>query len=302
MRKWIFLLPLIVAACAEKSVNPEAAPSAVNNPSVSETDKTKLPFFMTMPKAMEPVEMVFDSKYDGRKPVNYRKNDKLKMSGSASYSPAALKDIARPAKKLKAQLYVFDLRQESHGFINDKPVTWQAERDWANAELGHEDVIHRERRLLGDLKVGEKIAGTEIKSIETEESLVRSSGHHYVRLTVTDHVRPTDNEVDRFIEAVRDLPESNWVHFHCRAGKGRTTTFMVMYDMLMNAQTDSFDAIIERNTKLSDDYDVMTIPAETDWKYIYQKERAAFVQEFYNYAKANPKGEAQYWSNWGKRK
>ena len=303
MRKWIFLLPFVLAACAEKGVNseqPKAVVAAENQP-VSAEVKNKLPFFMTKPTRTEPVEMVFDTKYDVRKPVNYRKNDSLSLSGSASFSPAALKEIAKPAKKKKAQLYIFDLRQESHGLINDKPVTWQADRDWANADLGHEDVIQRERRLLGDLKVGEKIAGTEIKSIETEESLVRSSGHQYVRLTVTDHVRPTDAEVDRFIEAVRDLPENNWVHFHCRAGKGRTTTFMVMYDMLHNAKADSFEAIIARNTKLSDDYDVMTIPAETDWKYLYQKERAAFIQEFYNYAKANPKGAGQFWSNWGKK-
>jgi protein-tyrosine phosphatase len=304
MRKWIFLLPFVLAACAEKNVTTEPGsantPAAANQPDLADA-KNKIPFFMTKPTRTEPAELVFDTKYDERKPVNYRKNDAMRMSGSASFAPPALKEIAKPAKKKKAQLYVFDLRQESHGLINDKPVTWQADRDWANADLGHEDVIQRERRLLGDLKVGDKIAGVEIKSIETEESLVRSAGHQYVRLTVTDHVRPTDTQVDLFIEAVRDLPENNWVHFHCRAGKGRTTTFMVMYDMLLNAQKDSFDAIIERNTKLSDDYDVMTIPAETDWKYIYQKERAAFIQEFYNYAKANPKGAGQYWSKWGKK-
>ncbi|WP_413557927.1 fused DSP-PTPase phosphatase/NAD kinase-like protein [Bdellovibrio sp. HCB209] len=301
MRKWILLLPLVVAACAEKSVSTD--PANMATPTANATaaaDTNKKPAFEHKPTPMQPVELVFDTKYDGRKPVNYRKNDKLKMSGSASYSPAALKEIARGLKKKKMQLYVFDLRQESHGFINDKPVTWQAERDWANADLGHEDVIHRERRLLGDLKVGEKINGTDIKSIETEESLVRSSGHQYVRLTVTDHVRPTDSMVDRFIEAVQELPENNWVHFHCRAGKGRTTTFMVMYDMLHNAKTDSFEAIIERNTKLSDDYDVMTIPAETDWKYPYQKERAAFIQEFYNYAKAHPMGKDKFWSQWSR--
>jgi protein-tyrosine phosphatase len=253
---------------------------------------------MTRPEPTKPVELVFDSKYDGAKPVNYRKNDKLRMSGSASYSPAALKQIAKPAKKSKLTLYVFDLRQESHGLINDKPVTWQADRDWANADLNHDEAVQRERRLLGDMKVGDRMGNSEIKSIETEESLVRSSGHQYVRLTVTDHVRPVDSEVDRFVEAVRDLPEKNWVHFHCRAGKGRTTTFMVLYDMLNNAKTDSFDAIIKRNTELSDDYDVEKIPAQDDWKYVYQKERAAFVQEFYNYAKANPMGKDVLWSQW----
>lgn len=286
---WILLVGIFAAGCAEKGVsNGSGGPS----PSVAASA------FMTKPQPTEPVEVVFDKKYAGPKAVNYRKSDALRMSGSATPDPKAMKQIAKPVKKDKSALFVFDLRQESHGLINDIPVTWQADRDWANAGLNHEEAVRRERRQLGDLRVGESISGVIIKSIETEESMVRSSGHQYVRLTVTDHVRPTDSEVDLFIEAVRALPERAWVHFHCRAGKGRTTTFMVLYDMLINARVDSFEAIVERNTKLSEDYDVLSIGAESDWKHIYQKERAAFVKEFYNYAKTHPRGEGKLWSQW----
>ncbi|AHZ86420.1 protein tyrosine phosphatase [Bdellovibrio bacteriovorus] len=289
--KKLLLLPVLfaVAACAQKSV------SLTPDKPVS----TKIPFFMTRPQPTTPVELVFDKDHAAPKPMNYRKSDSLRMSGSATFSPKALKEVAKPVKKNKASLYVFDLRQESHGLINDIPVTWYADRDWANADLNHEEAVRRERRLLGDLRVGDKIGTTAIQSIETEESMIRTGGHQYVRLTVTDHVRPVDSEVDRFIESVRALPENAWVHFHCRAGKGRTTTFMVLYDMLKNAKTDSFEEIIKRNTELSNDYDVLTVPAdEKDWKYPYQKERAAFVTEFYNYAKAHPNGEGMLWGEW----
>lgn len=278
---------ILTAGCAEKRVTPG-----------EEARLGKLSFFMTKPQPTEPVELVFDKKYSGAKPENYRKNSDLKISGSATFDVSALKEIKKPLKKNKEVLFVFDLRQESHGLVNDTPVTWQADRDWANADLNHDEAIRRERRLLGDLRVGEKINGVVIKSIETEESMVRSSGHQYVRLTVTDHVRPTDSEVDRFIEAVQALPENAWIHFHCRAGKGRTTTFMVLYDMLVNAKYVSFEEIVKRNTELSNDYDVLSIGEPTDWKYPYQKERADFVREFYNYAKAHPRGEKKLWSEW----
>lgn len=294
MHKMILLvLIFLLAACAEKRVPSETHSLADKVANTS--------FFMTRPQATEPVELVIDKKYIGRKPLHYRANPVLRMSGSASYQPQALKEIAKPVKKKKELLYIFDLRQESHGYINDEPVTWQADRDWANANLTHEEVIRRERRLLGDLKVGDKINGKEIKSIETEESSVRSAGHKYVRLTVTDHVRPTDNEVDRFLEVVRNLPPEAWVHFHCRAGKGRTTTFMILYDILKNASQDSLETINERNMKLSDDYDALAIPADTkDWKYQYQKERAEFIENFYLYAKSNPHLE-KLWTEWSKR-
>lgn len=293
MQKMIWLLPLLVlAACAEKNVASDGQTVA---------DKVaNAQFFMTRPKPTEPVVLVFDTKYNGKKPLNYRADNQLRMSGSASYQPQALREIAKPVKKKKNLLYIFDLRQESHGYINDEPVTWQADRDWANADLSHDEVIRRERRLLGDMKVGDKVDGIEIKSIETEESSVRSAGHNYVRITVTDHVRPTDVEVDRFVETVRHLPAEAWVHFHCRAGKGRTTTFMVMYDILKNAQKDSLAEINERVMKLSNDYDAMAIPEQADWKYVYQKERAEFLTNFYAYAKENPKVE-KLWTEWTKK-
>ncbi|NUN06227.1 MAG: protein tyrosine phosphatase [Bdellovibrio sp.] len=289
---WIILTGAVAAGCAEKGIS---GGSSALSPGISSS------FFMTKPQPTEPVVLVFDKKYAGPKAVNYRKSEALRMSGSATPDPKAMKQIAKPVKKEKSALFVFDLRQESHGLINDIPVTWQADRDWANAGLNHEEAVRRERRQLGDLRVGESIGGVKIKSIETEESMVRSSGHQYVRLTVTDHVRPTDSEVDLFIEAVRALPERAWVHFHCRAGKGRTTTFMVLYDMLVNARVDSFQTIVDRNTKLSEDYDVLTVGEPTDWKHLYQKERAAFVAEFYNYAKEHPRGENKLWSEWVSR-
>lgn len=296
MQKLILLVPILLASlftgCAEKTVSKDAT---------SLSDKVaNTQFFMTRPQPTQPVELVFDKKYQGKKPVNYRADHELRMSGSASYQPQALKEIAKPVKKKKDLLYIFDLRQESHGYINDEPVTWQADRDWSNADLSHEEVLRRERRLLGDMKVGDKIDGVEIKSIETEESSVRSAGHHYVRLTVTDHVRPTDVEVDRFVAAVRDLPPQAWVHFHCRAGKGRTTTFMVLYDILKNSQMDSLATINERVMKLSDDYDALAIPDEKDWKFQYQKERAEFIENFYAYAKENPNLE-KLWTEWTKK-
>lgn len=292
MRIPLILSFMVLAACAEKSISDQAVSGT------AESSSPKLAFFMTKPQPTGPAELIFDKDHAGPKPENYRKNMDLKISGSASFGPKALKEIAKPLKKNKSILCVFDLRQESHGLINDMPVTWYADRDWANADLNHDEAVRRERRLLGDLRVGDKLAGQEIKSIETEESMVRSNGHQYVRLTVTDHVRPVDSEVDRFIQAVRDLPENSWVHFHCRAGKGRTTTFMVLYDMLLSAKYVGFDEIINRNTKLSNDYDVIAIGDPKEWKYPYQKERAEFVRQFYNYAKENPRGEKMLWSEW----
>ena len=129
-------------------------------------------------------------------------------------------------------------------------------------------------------------------------TLLGGDGASYVRLTVTDHARPLDHEVDRFIFAVRALPENAWAHFHCEAGRGRTTTFMVLYDMLRNANRVSLDDIVRRQKILGYDYDVLHPSEPGDWSVPYTEDRIAFVRAVYDYARANPNGQPKLWSEW----
>lgn len=280
MRSLIWMVtPVFLISCAHKGGE---TPSQV----VQKGQTT--PFFMTKPAPASEVTLVVDRDFVGSKIVNYRKRPDLNLSGSATFGPMALKDLAKPLKKKKIPLYIFDLRQESHGLINDQPVTWQAERNWSNTDLNHDEAIRRERRLLGDLQIGSLLDGKEIKSIETEESMVRTSGHQYVRLTVIDHVRPSDSEVDRFIEAVKALPENAWVHFHCRDGGNRTSTFMRLYEILVG----------KKEVDLTQDPELSQLGDEQAWDFLYKKERLEFLQEFSKYAKAHPRGEGMVWSEW----
>jgi protein-tyrosine phosphatase len=106
-------------------------------------------------------------------------------------------------------------------------------------------------------------------------------------------VRPLDEAVDQFIVAVRALPENAWAHFHCEAGLGRTTTFLVLYDMLRNAARVSLEDIVCRQKLLGYNYDVLRPTGLGNWKAPYMEDRIAFVRAFYNYARANPNGRPQ---------
>ena len=132
----------------------------------------------------------------------------------------------------------------------------------------------------------------------TERETVEAAGASYVRITVADHARPDDGAVDRFIAAVRTLPADGWVFFHCRAGRGRTTTFMALYDMLRNARQVSLEDIAKRQELLGNDYDVLQPADAGTAKAPYVADRIAFVRAFYDYAKANPNGKPQTWTEW----
>lgn len=121
-----------------------------------------------------------------------------------------------------------------------------------------------------------------------EKELVMSQGLSYVQIPVKDGGIPTDDMVDHFIELVKSQPENSWLHFHCKAGVGRTTTFMVMYDIVKNHKEVSLDEIIQRQLALGN----------VKPKNIYNNERINFLKKFYEYCNSNGDSYKIKWSEW----
>ncbi len=237
----------------------------------------------------------------------------LHASGSGEFTADNVKLLLT---RMHGPVTVFDLRQETHVFVNGLPVSWFATRDWANVGRSQTEIEEAEAVWVQSLRPGSEIAVRPghpvkkgnaesavpqqviVKEASIERDLVSFAGASYVRVAVTDHTRPLDEAVDRFIVAVRALPENDWAHFHCEAGLGRTTTFMVLYDMLRNATHVSLEDIVRRQKLLGYDYDVLRPAGPGNWKASYMEHRIAFVRAFYNFARANPNGRPQIWSEW----
>jgi len=232
----------------------------------------------------------------------------LHASGSAQFSRQGLKAILL---KVASPVTVIDLRQESHGFFDGDAVSWYGVNDWANRGLSQDMVEADEKERLtkaldGPLVIasGKNAATAAMTTITVHESLseaqvVKAAGESYYRLSSPDHLRPTDDTVDRFIQITRSLPPDSWVHFHCAAGRGRTTTFLTMFDMLHNANTVTFADIIRRQALLGGE-DLVFTPVDQveEWKRDAYIERANFLRRFYEYAAANDK--SLVWSEWSK--
>lgn len=247
----------------------------------------------------------------------------LGASGSSTFDSRGLNSILQRISSVRTQaggktgpVTIIDLRQESHGYINGGvPISWMGERDWANKDLSDEQVLALETRLLDRVRTdGNALISDEanykagnpnprpvtVTNLLTEKQLVEQAGVRYVRLMVTDHLRPTDAEVDRFITTVRNLPEDGWVHFHCHAGRGRTTMFLVLWDILHNAGQVSLADITKRQSELAGgDIELLSVTKNLDWQRAAAQDRKDFLTQFYEYAKTKPlQTNAPSWSEW----
>ena len=237
--------------------------------------------------------------------------EKLRMSGSSFFSKNEFQEMLKKIPAAPKDIIVLDLRDESHGYLNDNAVSWYSRYKTFNKGLDAAAVDKREKALLkaelgkdAEIAVlaGDKSIKTttslHVDSVMTEKEFVTSMGAKYYRIPIMDYSAPSNANIDQFVQFYRKLPKNAWIHTHCEAGVGRTTIMLSMLDMLQNADKLSYDEIMTREYFLGGQ-DVRTSAATT--KDAYKKEnypkRAAFTQHFYDYVKANPTLQMK-WSEW----
>ncbi|WP_300381174.1 phytase [Clostridium sp.] len=236
---------------------------------------------------------------ESNKNLNLKGLENLDISGSQQFSEHNLPLLIK-AIGTSLPMTVVDLRQESHGFINGFSVSWADSKNNANVGLTREKVILDEVNKLESIKLDEPISfynhPKEVivpTKVENEYELVKSKDLSYNRITVRDGGIPSDDMVDYFIESIKNQQERTWLHFHCKEGIGRTTTFMIMYDIIRNYKDVTLDQIIERQLELASFN-------ENDIKSFRNNERLSFLKSFYDYCTQNGDSFNIKWSEWKK--
>lgn len=237
----------------------------------------------------------------------------LNASGSSQFTEGELHAIRAKIGAGYAATVV-DVRQESHGFVNSMAVSWYGKGNQANIGLTKAEVLADEARKLNDLAraktitihrgrpgkdadQGKPLRVTAPFTVRNEKRLAQELGMGYYRVPVTDHHRPTDAAVDDFIQFAKTLPNNAWLHFHCRAGVGRTTTFLIMYDMMRNAKQVDFRDIIDRQMLLGGS-DIIRHYDRKNSRNPNTRAIHQFLQQFYCYCQGNPDNYATSWREW----
>lgn len=216
-------------------------------------------------------------------PKRFRNLKDLNMSGSAEFRPFQLKNMIKFFNN--EDLYIIDLRQESHGFINTLPISFYNSTTYLNKDFTTAQTLEAEKNALASIKIGSDVNiyhknGNLIETLKadtvfSEETLTKENNTNYKRFAVRDGSIPTVDVTDSFVEFIKTKPPTAHLHFHCLQGEGRTTTFMSLYQMMTNKEKLSLDEILKQQL------DAGGININDNDK------RSAFLQSFYNYTLDN---------------
>lgn len=246
----------------------------------------------------------FDHPLFANASLNLKGLNELRMSGSAQFSEKTLTLMMNGFSIAPDKIIVIDLREESHGFINGEPVSWTDGNNYANIHKTEIDIIEDEALRLKQALESKKIVIDRIKkptcliveSIQTEEELVKEAGARYIRLPVTDHKRPHDRVVDDFIHLIKQISCDDWMHVHCKAGRGRTTTFLTLFDIAKNGRTVSLDDILARQFLIGG-VDLTEVNKGDLQRSESANARLEFIRQFYRYCQEVPDFQIG-WSQW----
>lgn len=245
--------------------------------------------------------------------------DGLTLSGSGRPNKTQLTALAKTLKEKAGSkpVYIVDLRAEMHGIINGHHLSRYGYQNWGTIGMQKEQIIKEETELIHSLK-GQKITYAKIGSSTnyqpqnpkeeevsealTEEEAVEGLGMNYYRITALDHVFQTDATLNSFFEFYRSLSDSDvWIHFHCQAGRGRTTFFMMMVDMIENPSISMKDIIYRQaligGTSMYNDGSTQS--GSSAWRASLFKEISVMVPIVYQYIQENEKNNFSVkWSEW----
>ncbi|MBQ7496174.1 MAG: hypothetical protein IJT75_10595 [Bacteroidaceae bacterium] len=243
----------------------------------------------------------------------------LNISGSSDLSAKEMEWVKAEIQKLTdGPIYIIDVRGESHGLINGIHVSRYGVNNWANVGKTHAQIIAEEsadiHATLGQTidtyplgksnkyqPLEEERTTVDVTKAQTEEEACKERGLGYARFTVPDRAFPGDSELEAFVDFVKTLPANAWLHFHCKAGAGRTTQYMTFYDMMRNPGLPLKD-IICRQCLLGGNYLLYdgSAPGENPVNAKLCAEKAQMIPLFYQYIQENH--ATNYKTKWGQWK
>lgn len=136
--------------------------------------------------------------------------------------------------------------------------------------------------------------------LQTEGQILKSWGAHYFcPLKGNSNWLKDQSYMEDVIEYFEKLPKDAILYIHCAHGKGRTTTFLVLYDIFLNGKSLSLQQIADRHHCLGRE-DIMDTQVWKggSWTENALLARKNLVERFYTYMTTPGAYPHKPWSQW----
>jgi hypothetical protein len=207
--------------------------------------------------------------------------------------------LVKLKNEVNGKLAVIDTRQEPHAYVHGRPVTLFApgipnSKADANIMRPLENILISELQEQDKIEVntvhwtqGEEYEVIDVKTfengIEKQDALAKKHHVDYFRFYV--YITPTPEQTNEFKKKIRQLQhkygEDVIFYFQCWDGTGRSTTFELMYSILINDNHLSLDTIAKAHAR-NGALDIFLDPGKAHNEAMRWEERKKFILDYYN--------------------
>ncbi len=241
-------------------------------------------------------------------------------SASCQYSQVGITLLIEKLKKRASSIVVVDLRHDDHLFVNGLNISSFESKDALLNPRTPDEIKASEKALKQMILARQGIVAHGIdtkypkndfddrfnlllapEQVETPEELVTRLGAEYLLIGTKRFSEASDDDIDRFIDYMRQMPGDTWYHFHCKKGKSRTTLFMTLFDMLHNADNVSMEDIVKRQRVIGGSDLLDITPKDPTWSNEKgsKKQWVVLLARFHRYAQENKATNfAKTWTQW----
>ena len=224
----------------------------------------------------------------------------------------------------KPRVIDVDLRAEYHGFNGGVPFSFIVlPNDDINADKLQSVIIPQEEYILHKVLNGYKsiqfyrynLKSTPDEntpticlnsSVQSESQLIAKYQQSYYRITVTDHLAMSTENIDQLLNLYDTYLKNNlqqWVYLHCQGGDGRTTTATVMLMILKQKEAGKLEALSSLISEVQNISSYQLVPncpkSDTSYRCQGKWQRYDMIAKFYQFVQQR-KGLQKY-SDWQKK-
>lgn len=205
-------------------------------------------------------------------------------------------------QSINGKLYIVNLLPDEIYHYDDRCLRWYG-LGYFSRDLG-EVIFARKILKAGYKKVVRFVYGTppvhDLSQLRTEREIVKELGAEYIMpLRGSGEWLNNDQFIEDTIHFFESLPDNAHLYVHCAHGRGRTTSYLVLYDMFRNAKKVSLKDITNRQYCLGRE-DVLdtNIWSKGTWTQAALDARKDLMIRFYNFM-TDAKGYGhQSWTQW----